>query len=585
MKPSKSIKSKIYRTIVLIGIIMFFSSLILSTLIMVPSFGEREIEGISNTSVEMVQQIDSTISFAQDYTENLALSVAQNNNIMNYFYDSTEQNKQIATLHLNQLISAEGLIRCVMIEKVDGPRLDSLTKISENDKEQLDTEWYQRIYDSSFGSSLSPVYTASVNNENAVTTAYSKVFYTYNKRYVYTVFINLNKLLYETRVIGDTAIDHYGLIDSEGNIFYSRGKEDWAALSRENAGQSLRNQIRHSNGAISLVQGSVNNKWAVSVVVSYGTILHGFARYIVAMLIILTSFLVLVLLFLSRAMSRIIKPVTSLSHSMESVALKNLDCEVEVVGDDEIGRLGVSFNTMLADLKESLEIIRKKEEEKQQIKFSLLISQIDPHFIYNTINSINYLARQNRCEDVVTMNSALISILCDRLRVNDIEITDTISNEIKVLEQYIIIQRYRYDGKLNLTWRVDDDLLEEQIPKNLIQPLVENSLFHGLINEETGDIEGTIEIIILKQQNSIVIKVQDDGQGMSEERLKQVREAHYRPEERGRGIGLSNIRERLFYLYRTYDCMKIESGLKKGTVITLTLPVHRLDEKYVTLDN
>lgn len=577
MKPSKSIKSKIYRTIVLIGIIMFFASLILSALIMVPSFWEREIEGISNTSVEMVQQIDSTISFAQDYTENLALSVAQNNNIMNYFHDSTEQNKQIATLHLNKLISAEGLIRCVMIEKVDGPQLDSLTKISENDKELLDTKWYRRIYESSFGSSLSPVYMATTNKESVVTTAYSKVFYINNKRYIYTTFINLNKLLYETRVIGDTAFDYYGLIDSEGNIFYSRGEENWAALSQENVGQSLRNQIRHSNGAIGLVQGSVNNKWAVSVVVSYGTILHGFARYIVAMLIVLTAFLVLVLLFLSRAMSRIIKPVTSLSHSMESVALKNLDCEVEVVSNDEIGRLGISFNTMLADLKESLEIIRKKEEEKQQIKFSLLISQIDPHFIYNTINSINYLARQNRCEDVVTMNSALISILCDRLRVNDIEITDTIANEIKVLEQYIIIQRYRYDGKLNLVWRVDDGLLEEQIPKNLIQPLVENSLFHGLINEETGDIEGIIEIIILKQENNIVIKVQDDGQGMSEERLKQVREAHYRPEERGRGIGLSNIRERLFYLYRTYDGMKIESGLKEGTVITLTLPIHRLD--------
>ena len=152
--------------------------------------------------------------------------------------------------------------------------------------------------------------------------------------------------------------------------------------------------------------------------------------------------------------------------------------------EDEIGQLESSFNKMIDDLKHSIEVIGEKEAKEQQIRFSLLVSQIDPHFIYNTINSINYLARKKRCEDIVKVNSALIAILKDRLRVNDIQITDSVANEMKIVNQYIVIEKFMYDGNLEVEWDIAPELMEEQIPKNMIQPLVENSLFHGLIDEE-----------------------------------------------------------------------------------------------------
>ena len=187
-----------------------------------------------------------------------------------------------------------------------------------------------------------------------------------------------------------------------------------------------------------------------------------------------------------------------------------------------------------------------------------------------TINSINYLARKKRCEDIVTVNSALIAILKDRLRVNDIQITDTIANEIRVVNQYIEIEKFMYDGELEVEWNIDSEFMEEQIPKNMIQPLVENALFHGLIDEESGEFCGKIRITVYKTETQqIVLCVEDNGGGMDKNRLDEIRSLKFNPEDRGRKIGLSNIFGRLYYLYGNADCMKIESELGKGTKITI----------------
>ncbi|MFV0527096.1 MAG: sensor histidine kinase [Lachnospiraceae bacterium] len=585
MQNHRSIKQKLYRTVLLIGVLTSVASLLVSVIVMVPSFWKREVQDVTNSGKEMIQQIDSTISFVQDYTESLSLSVAQNVNIMDYFLKPSEQSREIAALYLNQLISSEGVIRCVVIEEVGGNRLDSLTKITAMDKSVLDSPWYDTIQNSAFGSSISPVYESKIENKSITSAAYSKVFYISNRRYIYTAYMDLTRLLYESEVIGSSTFDYFGIVDVEQNVFFSNGDSSLQQYASSLIQTGKTGKVLNGSGGIGLYQKSFNNKWAVVAAVSYKTILHGFAKYILAVFFVLISFLVLVLIFISRTMGAILKPIAQLSKSMEAVAEGNLECRVEIVSEDEIGRLSKSFNRMVSDLKKSLKIISKKEEEQQRIKFSLLISQIDPHFIYNTINSINYLARQDRSEDVITVNSALMAVLRDRLRVNDIEILDTVAKEIKVLEQYIVIQRYRYDGNLELEWNVNEELLEELIPKNMIQPLIENALFHGLIDEETGNVEGKIWITLNKDEDDkILIQVEDNGMGMSPERLLQVRKAQYSMDERGRGIGLSNIRERLFYLYNTNDGLKIESVPGKGTRITLSLPKRKLINKVTEME-
>lgn len=580
----RSMKEKISRSIILVGVLMFFLSIGFSYFLFIPKMEKEAIDSADNTNTEVVQQINTLVSFVQDYTENLALSVAQNQEILRYFTSPAEQNRNIASLHLNNLISYEGTVRCVMISDGEVPVLDSLNKIAEADRELLKSDWYENLKETQFGRGISRVYEVEINNARHYTAAYMKNFYHSNKKYTYVVFINLDDLIRNFKILVEKNLDYAAIADSEKNIFYMTGDEKWKESAEETAALDKRSAIEDQKGGIRFVKTSLNGKWRVISYVADRTIFLSFSFYVIGIMIVLFLFTLITLFVLSKAIGNIIKPLGWLTASMKEVAKGNLDCQVEIASKDEIGLLSHSFNKMTVDLKDSLNLIAEKEKQEQQIKFSLLISQIDPHFIYNTINSINYLARKERCSDIIIVNSALISILQDRLRINDIQFTDTIENEMKVVEQYIVIERYMYEGDLKLVWEIDESLYQEQIPKNMIQPLVENALFHGLIDEESGELKGQITISIRVEDGDFVLRVKDDGLGMDEERLQYVREQIYRPEERGKRIGLSNIGRRLYYLYGSGDCIRIESRVNEGTTITLRFKgeyFHKKDGKNV----
>ena len=570
-----SIKQKLAGRVILIGMITFSILLAVSVFVIVPTLRESAIKTTKQANEEVIQQINTLVTYIGDYTENLIPSVNNNNKILKYFEEPTEQNRSIAALNLNNLISNVGLARSVFITSDKAVSLDSLNKISDADYKILDSDWYKRLYASEFGRGFSAAYKINLPT-TYYTAAYSKNFYHKNQKFNYTVFFGLNNLIYSTDLTTGNVMDYYALVDAESNVFYSKGDEKWASIARDKAQSKVYNGIEDVDGGICFINTSTDSKWKVVSFASYDTIYRPFTGYILAIIFGMLLLLGLLLLSIFQAMTQMLKPISYMSQNMEQVAKGNLDCQLDVLSEDEIGRLSQSFNSMIINLKHSLGVIEEKEKRENQAKFSLLVSQINPHFIYNTLNSINYLARRGDCDAIVTVNTALINILQDRLRVNDIQITDTIANEIRVINQYILIQRYMYEGELQIHWHVEEALMTEQIPKNLIQPLVENSLFHGLISEESGDIQGEINIYIEKHEDNIVIRVADNGIGMDIEKLEQVQKEAYAPEERGKRIGLSNVRGRLYYLYGGYDCLTIHSEPGKGTCITLTLKQDRM---------
>ena len=564
----KSIREKISGRIIIVGVMMFFASVALSYGLFIPKMEQDAVNGAGDTNAEVIKTIDRQIAFVQDYTENLALSVAQNQEILRYFEIPSTQAKNVASLHLNNLISYEGTVRCVLIADESGVMLDSLNKVEKEDRELVKSKWYKKLRSTTYGRGVSEVYQVDINNTSHYTAAYLKNFYYGNKKYTYTVFMDLNDMIRDFQVLAGKQLDYAAIADSEKKIFISVGDKKWEKQAVAAASDQM-NTLEAVAGGTGFVKTSLNSKWRVISYVADKTIFMSFSFYVVGIMTVLFLFTLVTLGILSKAIGNILKPLSELSGSMEEVAKGNLDCKLTQFPEDEIGMLSRTFNQMTVDLKDSLELLAKKERQEQQIRFSLLISQIDPHFIYNTINSINYLARRGRCNDVIKVNSALISILQDRLRVNDIQVTDTIANERKVVEQYLVIERYMYDGDLEVSWKIENELMTEQIPKNMIQPLVENALFHGLIDEESGELNGKIEIEIQRDEKDLILRVSDNGIGMSEDRLKAVREEIYQPEERGKKIGLSNIGRRLYYLYGSSDGIRIESGENEGTRITL----------------
>jgi len=566
----KSIKHKVAYSVVVVGIATFFIMIALAFIFIIPALRKTAVEESRRRNNDIIRQINTLNNYIEDYTENLALAVESNKNIMQYFVSPTEKNKNIASLDLNNLISNEGFARSVIIVSGDELILDSINRVSILDYQLLETNWFRKLQSSDYGRGFSVVYTMEIPGLY-YTSAYMKNFYHNNKKYSYIVFFGLNNLLFNINGMAENAFDYYGLVDAQGNVFYSGGNPEWEHNAIEKIGMDTINGYLNEDGGYWFINTALNSKWKVVSFISRGTVFKFFSKYVLGVMLGVLIFLGLLLITLYSIMTRILKPISYLSSKMDDVAKGNLDCRIEITSNDEIGQLSSSFNQMISDLKHSIEIIEEKEKREKQAKFSLLVSQINPHFIYNTLNSINYLARKGRTDAIITVNSALITILQDRLRVNDIKIYDTIANEMKVLNQYILIQKYMYDGDLQVHWHVDEELLTELIPKNLIQPLVENSLFHGLISEESGEINGVINICIDKVGENIVIKVIDNGEGMDKDKLEKVKNRAYSPDDRGKKIGLSNIRDRLYYLYGNNDCLSIDSKPNEGTCVTLTL--------------
>lgn len=281
------------------------------------------------------------------------------------------------------------------------------------------------------------------------------------------------------------------------------------------------------------------------------------------------------LMIVSAIVHKYVKPLKSVSRKMGAIANGDFNARVEIISQDEIGQVSESFNLMAERLEHVMLAMLEKEKLEQKMRYSLLIAQVDPHFIYNTMNTITYLAQKGENENVIVVNKAMIGILQDRLRIEIDEIYDYVCQEINVVEQYLTIQRYRYQGIFKERIHVSQDVREELILKNLLQPLVENALSHGILEnkDENGEpLGGCISIVIHKKENMIIVKVSDNGMGMSSERLEQVQNDSL-SSERGKKIGLRNVRERISYIYGEAASLSISSTEGIGTEVVLNLPI------------
>ncbi|HAL74548.1 MAG TPA: hypothetical protein DCM45_05570 [Clostridiales bacterium] len=290
------------------------------------------------------------------------------------------------------------------------------------------------------------------------------------------------------------------------------------------------------------------------------------------------SILLLVVVILAAAlpmMRRQLKPLQQLSAMMKTFSAGQMLLESDIYTNDEIEELSNSFNAMTRQLRFYIQKTLENEKDKERMRYSLLISQINPHFIYNTLNTITYLVRQNRSSDIVAVNSALIKILRDSLRIDSVQIFDAVEQEIEVVKQYIIIQQYRYGSDFSVNWQVDADVLHLAIPKSLLQPLVENALFHGLLPCESENFKGVINISIQAADDKILVKVADNGAGMDESSLADARRwLKMGAGIRGKHVGLKNIIGRINYLYGPLESgsrLQIESQPQQGTTVTILL--------------
>ncbi|MDD4493492.1 MAG: histidine kinase, partial [Eubacteriales bacterium] len=384
-----------------------------------------------------------------------------------------------------------------------------------------------------------------------------------------------------TKSLAGNTLDSYIWLDSFHSPFESYGEQDINTMVNHELIDNLLYDydVLEQDGGYLFLHTLSGSKWLFGAYMSNKTLLYTYGGTIIITISLFFALIIIVTFLSLPIINRSTNPLRELTASMRKVAAGDLTVVTEVQSNDEIGELSYVFCYMVRELNVHIDKLIEKEKIEQRMRYSLLISEIDPHFIYNTMNTINYLARKGRDEDIIEINTALIKILQDRLRIGRIEVFDSMSQEIDMLRQYMIVQQFRYSN-VEIDWDIAPELWDEQIPKNILQPLVENALKHGLTNDEGESINGHIGIKVRKQDDSLIIEVMDNGRGMSEEKIEELNtlKLESSPEERGRHIGINNIRKRLAYIYGNESCIGISRREQGGTCVTLTL--HQKQSRY-----
>lgn len=268
---------------------------------------------------------------------------------------------------------------------------------------------------------------------------------------------------------------------------------------------------------------------------------------------------------------RITNPISELRNLMKKVVIGDLAVSIPIHSRDEIGQLSQSFNIMVSKLSDLGYRLYESEIREKNAQISALQSQINPHFLYNTLGSISMYAEIQGNKEVVKMTNHLSKLL--RYSINSHQSQVPLHMELEHVTGYMAIQQIRFEDKIQFHVRIEPELLSYSVIRFILQPIVENAIVHGI---DKGNGYGTISLIGKKQDNHMVIQIQDDGAGMSAVHLQSLieRKFHMTTTEEGTGgTGLMNVHRRIALRYGNQYGVTIESNLQQGTTISLTLPL------------
>ena len=264
----------------------------------------------------------------------------------------------------------------------------------------------------------------------------------------------------------------------------------------------------------------------------------------------------------------ITRPIRKLSEVTDQVAKGDLTVRSDVRSGAEVSVLSDSLNTMIDKIDELLEQVKKEQIRLRKAEFELLQSQINPHFLYNTLDAIVWLAEAGEQKKVVSMVGSLSDFF--RTSLNQGKDIITIKEELQHSRSYLEIQQMRYQDILNYEIYVPEELHRYLIPKITIQPLVENALYHGIKNKRGP---GRIVISGRKEEDFLILQIEDNGIGMRKERLDQVKEGMNQKIPTEKDIyGLYNVNERIRLNFGEKYGISIESTYGEGTVVSVILP-------------
>lgn len=546
---------------------------------------------VKDSTNQVINKVNETIEFYVGNVQKLSYLVALNPNVKAFIENASPTNPGTADVdeiraYLRNLTMLYPEVAGIMIANQNGaylsndmyPRsLDSL----------IEETWYQEA------ARKRGVFTllGHPRNQNVAMNA------TYKSKELINVtraFVNPTTkqvdgvvlITMKARVIAETAksvrlgkTGYLFIVDDSGDNIYSptypftsQIQKPW--LTGKTAG-TFQDEVGGSKLQF-IYRKSAFTNWTTVGVYSSGDYIFGIQSikfYILSFLFVIAALGVTATTFLSTSLSTRLK---KMMRSMITAERGDLSVEHEETKQDEIGMLGRSFNKMIGRIRSLLDLYERQERKKREAELRALQEHIKPHFLYNTLDTIQWMARKENATDIAEMVDSLSRLF--RIGLSNGREIISVEDEIAHIRSYLTIQQIRYRDKLSYSITCLEDVQRLRVLKLIIQPIVENAIYHG-IKERRG--MGHVHIDVRDEGDSLSIRIEDDGKGMDEATLAQVRtklaqsfaaQDGLESEAPQGGYGMLNVQARLKLTFGEEYGISIESTLGQGTIVSIRHP-------------
>lgn len=573
-----SIQSVIFATVA----VLVLSAVVIVTGVSMKFTNTSIFENSSEYTHTIIQQMNQNIDSYIDYMENIAYLISSNEDVQDYLFDEKIDNEGRYRI-LNQfqtILDSRSDIRNVGIISKNGRMLINDGSKSVNQDLDLNTqEWYATALEKPNG----PILTSShvqhiISGERPWVITLSRGIRDRSgsgeKEGVFFIDLNysaISELCYQSTV---GTKGYAFILDAKGNIVYHPQQQQlYNELQTENISLIMDTDEdtvltgTGNDGKLYSISRSEKTGWTVVDCTNVKELLSK-SRQAQSVYVLTAIILVIVALLFSRFMARSITlPIQKLRDSMKKVQEGDFSVsDVVVDSKNEIGSLTKSFDVMTHRIHELMEQNVHEQEEKRKSELKALQSQINPHFLYNTLDSIIWMAEGKKNEEVVLMTASLARLLRQSIS-NEDEVVP-IANEVEYARGYLTIQKMRYKDKLEFQIEVDSSILYIPLIKLVLQPIIENAIYHGLKYKES---KGLLIVKGFMKDGNAVLQVIDDGVGMDEETLAHIYDKH-KVNYHSNGVGVYNVQKRLKLYYGEDYGITYTSELGKGTTATITIP-------------
>ena len=532
------------------------------------------IEENSGIVGQLGESVDSYLRNAMKVSDSIYYNVIKNTDISN---DDIKSGMNLIYVNNDNMIDDIALIsgKGELIESMPALRLKDNSNVLEKDffkKSMAESEYInfsmphiRDLFDrneNSYSWVISLSRAVEVTDEGKATQALLLI--NLNYRYFEEIFSNVNLgnggYVYLTNDRGDI-IWH----PKQNEIYSGRFNEDNKYAATLKDGITVEN-LRGKNITLNVRTIGYTGWKLVGVTPSAALGIDGI-KFRFFVLFVADLFLFLLAMINAFISDKISNPIKRLDGSVREIESGNLDVEIVPSGSYEVEHLGKSIKNMLGRIKVLMSDLVAEHNAKRKSEFDTLQSQINPHFLYNTLDIIVWMIENENSDKAVNIVTALAKFF--RISLSKGKNIITVKDEVEHVRNYLMIQNMRFKNRFEYSIDVDEKVLSYSSLKLMLQPLVENAIYHGM---EFMDGDGEIDVKVFKEDNSLYFTITDNGLGMSEDMVETLLSKDFVPSKKGSGIGVKNVNERIKLYFGSEYGLKVESEPDEGTKITIHLP-------------